>query len=122
MPLKSILITGAASGIGRETALLFSRKGWFVGLFDRDEAGLRPAKRVVDDTARSRGHDAAYRVERRADEVDAANPLLAPVRIDLGSEIDLTQKRLKVVGVGGGLPARRRQDADPERDGAELPL
>ncbi len=38
---KSIFITGAASGIGRETALLFSRKGWFVGIVDIDEEGLK---------------------------------------------------------------------------------
>ena len=31
---KSILITGAASGMGRETARLFAREGWFVGAFD----------------------------------------------------------------------------------------
>lgn len=31
---KSILITGAASGIGRETALYFAKNDWFVGLFD----------------------------------------------------------------------------------------
>jgi NAD(P)-dependent dehydrogenase (short-subunit alcohol dehydrogenase family) len=31
---KSIFITGAASGMGRETALLFAAKGWFVGAFD----------------------------------------------------------------------------------------
>ena len=31
---KSIFITGAASGMGRETALLFAGKGWFVGGFD----------------------------------------------------------------------------------------
>jgi len=40
MTKKSILITGAASGIGRETALFFAKKDWFVGLFDVDEAGL----------------------------------------------------------------------------------
>ena len=40
-PIRSIFITGAASGIGRETALLFARRGWRVGATDLDEAGLR---------------------------------------------------------------------------------
>lgn len=39
--MKSIFITGAAKGIGRATALLFAQKGWFVGLYDIDEAGLQ---------------------------------------------------------------------------------
>jgi len=38
---KSIFITGAASGMGRETARLFAEKGWFVGAYDVNEAGLR---------------------------------------------------------------------------------
>jgi len=38
---KSIFITGAASGIGRETALLFAERGWFVGLFDLNEPDLK---------------------------------------------------------------------------------
>ncbi|MGY4397921.1 NAD(P)-dependent dehydrogenase (short-subunit alcohol dehydrogenase family) [Sphingomonas sp. UYAg733] len=37
---KSIFITGAASGMGRETALLFAEKGWFVGAYDVNTAGL----------------------------------------------------------------------------------
>lgn len=37
---KSIFITGAASGMGRETARLFAGKGWFVGGYDVNEAGL----------------------------------------------------------------------------------
>jgi NAD(P)-dependent dehydrogenase (short-subunit alcohol dehydrogenase family) len=37
---KSIFITGAASGIGRATAVLFAQKGWFVGAFDVNESGL----------------------------------------------------------------------------------
>ena len=36
-----IFITGAASGIGRETARLFAAKGWFVGACDVAEPGLR---------------------------------------------------------------------------------
>ncbi|HET8708009.1 MAG TPA: SDR family oxidoreductase [Pseudomonadales bacterium] len=38
---KAIFITGAASGIGKATAMLFAKKGWFVGLADRDEMGVR---------------------------------------------------------------------------------
>jgi len=38
---KSIFITGAASGMGRATAVLFAAKGWFVGAFDVNEDGLQ---------------------------------------------------------------------------------
>ena len=37
---KSIFITGAASGMGRETALLFAEKGWFVGAYDLNADAL----------------------------------------------------------------------------------
>jgi len=37
---QSIFVTGAASGIGRATAKLFAERGWFVGIFDVDDAGL----------------------------------------------------------------------------------
>ena len=37
---KSIFITGAASGMGRETARLFAQQGWIVGGYDVDAAGL----------------------------------------------------------------------------------
>src|SRR5262245_25797859 len=39
-PPKSIFITGAGSGMGREGAKLFHAKGWRVGAIDRDEAAL----------------------------------------------------------------------------------
>lgn len=37
---KSIFITGATSGMGLETARLFAGKGWFVGGYDVNAAGL----------------------------------------------------------------------------------
>ncbi len=38
---KSIFITGAASGMGRETARLFHGEGWFVGGYDQNLDGLK---------------------------------------------------------------------------------
>ena len=38
---QAIFITGAASGIGRATAIYFSRQGWFVGLSDVDMPALQ---------------------------------------------------------------------------------
>lgn len=42
MTKNTIFITGAAAGIGRETALLFAGKGWYVGLYDVNEDALAP--------------------------------------------------------------------------------
>lgn len=39
--MKAIFVTGAASGIGRATALLFGRRGFAVGCYDIDEEGAR---------------------------------------------------------------------------------
>lgn len=50
MSQKSIFITGAAAGIGKETALLFSQKGWYVGLFDIDESGLQALKAQIGES------------------------------------------------------------------------
>jgi NADP-dependent 3-hydroxy acid dehydrogenase YdfG len=47
---KAIFITGAASGIGRATALLFAEKGWFVGAYDRNVEGLRALEREIGAT------------------------------------------------------------------------
>ena len=40
MMRRSIFVTGAASGIGRETARLFAQRRWFVGLFDLNDNTL----------------------------------------------------------------------------------
>jgi NAD(P)-dependent dehydrogenase (short-subunit alcohol dehydrogenase family) len=38
---KTAIVTGAASGIGRASALLFAKEGAFVALVDRDPSGLQ---------------------------------------------------------------------------------
>jgi NAD(P)-dependent dehydrogenase (short-subunit alcohol dehydrogenase family) len=43
----TIFITGAASGMGRETALLFHNQGWFVGAYDVNSQGLETLKRDI---------------------------------------------------------------------------
>lgn len=47
MTKKTILITGAASGIGRETALFFAQNGWFTGVFDVNEEGLKTLEKEI---------------------------------------------------------------------------
>ena len=44
---QAIFITGAASGMGRETAMLFAGKGWFVGATDVNEGGLKTLEQVL---------------------------------------------------------------------------
>jgi NAD(P)-dependent dehydrogenase (short-subunit alcohol dehydrogenase family) len=46
-PRQAIFITGAASGMGRETALLFAGKGWFVGATDMNLDGLKTLEQVL---------------------------------------------------------------------------
>jgi 2-keto-3-deoxy-L-fuconate dehydrogenase len=43
------IVTGAGSGIGRASAVLFAREGAFVALVDRDEAGMRETLQAVSD-------------------------------------------------------------------------
>ena len=47
MSRQSIFITGAAAGIGQAVARLFAREGWFVGLYDVDEAGVQALRREL---------------------------------------------------------------------------
>lgn len=49
MESKSIFISGAASGIGRATAILFHSKGWFVGCYDIDLDALTELKEELGD-------------------------------------------------------------------------
>lgn len=61
---KSIFITGAASGIGRETAKYFVDRGWFAGLFDIDRLGL---EQTLDEIGADNGMQAVLDVRNRHD-------------------------------------------------------
>lgn len=61
---KSIFITGAASGIGAETARYFSKRNWFCGLYDVNEMGL---KAVAAELGAGNSHAAKLDVTKRAD-------------------------------------------------------
>jgi NAD(P)-dependent dehydrogenase (short-subunit alcohol dehydrogenase family) len=45
---RTAIVTGAGSGIGRASAALFAREGAFVGLVDRDSAGLRETLAAIE--------------------------------------------------------------------------
>lgn len=45
--MKSIFITGAASGIGRETALLFAKRGWKIAAVDMNKEGLESLQKDI---------------------------------------------------------------------------
>lgn len=51
---KSLFVTGAASGIGKATALLFGRKGWRVGCYDIDVDGAREVAEGLPGAAHGR--------------------------------------------------------------------
>ncbi|HVI30997.1 SDR family oxidoreductase [Phenylobacterium sp.] len=79
---KSIFITGAASGMGRETARLFAGKGWFVGAYDVNEGGLKDLQAELGaENCLIRRLDVTNRADYRA-ALDAFGPA-AGGRLDL---------------------------------------
>lgn len=80
--MQSIFITGGASGMGEATARLFAGKGWFVGLFDVDEAGLaRLARELGPERALARRLDVTQ-------EADFA-PAIADFAARTGGRMDI---------------------------------
>jgi NADP-dependent 3-hydroxy acid dehydrogenase YdfG len=45
---RCVFITGAAAGIGRKTAIAFAKKGYTVGAYDIDEAGLKSLTEEIE--------------------------------------------------------------------------
>lgn len=99
---KSIFITGAASGMGRETARLFAEKGWFVGGYDVNEAGLAALQAEIGaDNCVVRRLDVTDRQDYRA--------ALAEFAKATGGKLDLLYNN---AGIGRGGPFEQQPFED----------
>src|ERR1700722_1141143 len=104
---KSVLITGAASGIGRATALAFAREGASVALIDRNESQLEATAQEA--------RDLGVRVVTAVADLGTADGVEAGVdRIlrDLDDELDILVNN---VGFADVLPFDELTDAHWEK-------
>ncbi len=97
MPDQVVLVTGGASGIGRELCLSFARRGAKIGLIDRDEdklealagslrqSGVSCATAAVDVRERARLHDAVRHIAGVLGPIDT---LIASAGICRASTVD----------------------------------
>ncbi len=108
---KSVFITGAAAGIGRETALAFAAKGYIVGAYDIDDAGLASLAREIRNSGGTvhTGHlDVvdANEMSQRVSEFAHAN----------GDRLDV------MINNAGILLGGRFQDLDPKAHHREIDI
>lgn len=99
---QAIFITGGGSGIGRATAALFAKRGWFVGLGDVNEAGMAETARLIGPENAS-----LHRMDVRSRE-DWARAL-ADFTAKSGGRLDILFNN---AGVGRGGPFELMSDAD----------
>lgn len=102
---KAIFITGGGSGIGRATAELFARRGWFVGLGDVDEAGMAETARLI-------GADNAFPIRMdvrdRAQWKEALDRFMAAS----GGRMDILFNN---AGIASGGPFEAMSEAEKDR-------
>ncbi|HMT46926.1 MAG TPA: SDR family NAD(P)-dependent oxidoreductase, partial [Novosphingobium sp.] len=63
---KKVLVTGAASGIGRATAQLFAREGAVLAIGDINEAGLAETSEMIGGTVKAVPYNAEDHASCRA--------------------------------------------------------
>jgi NAD(P)-dependent dehydrogenase (short-subunit alcohol dehydrogenase family) len=102
---KSIFITGAASGLGREVARYFANMGWFVGLADIDEKGLDETAALLPKGEYSR---------HRLDVADRAQWKKAVAAFAKHTDGHMTVL-FNNAGIGAGGPIQDMTDEDIDR-------
>ena len=102
---KSIFVTGAASGLGREISRYFAERGWFIGLADVNEAGLKETAAMLP---------AGQWSIHKLDVTDRAQwkAALADFAPHCGGTIDVLFNN---AGVGTGGAIQDMEDADIDR-------
>jgi NAD(P)-dependent dehydrogenase (short-subunit alcohol dehydrogenase family) len=102
---KSIFITGAASGLGREVARYFAGKGWFVGLADVNDSGMAETAAMLPVGQSSQHHlDVTDRGQWAS--------TLADFVTHTGGTVDVLFNN---AGIGSGGPIQDMDDADIDR-------
>ena len=92
---RTAIVTGAGSGIGRASALLFAKEGACMALVDRDVAGLQETLEAIEN---GKGETSTHVGD--VGEADFAKTVVAEVIARLG--------RLDVLMAAAGFPAAVR--------------
>ena len=93
---KRVLVTGAASGIGRETALEFARRGADLFLCDIDEAGLADTEKAIREMGRE-----VFAIPVDVAQAEAMRAFADAVH-ERGGALDILVNNAGV-GIGGGF-------------------
>jgi NAD(P)-dependent dehydrogenase (short-subunit alcohol dehydrogenase family) len=105
MRARSVLVTGAAHGIGRATAELFAREGWLVGLYDVDVDGVHEVRAGLPGAATVGGH-------LDVTDADGWSRALAAFASHAGGSLDVLVNNAGVIASGAfadiPLPLQRR--------------
>jgi NAD(P)-dependent dehydrogenase (short-subunit alcohol dehydrogenase family) len=101
---KTIFVTGGGSGIGRAIAARFGREGWFVGLGDLNEAGMKETEKLLP---------GGYSYSHRFDVTDRAawDEALRVVARASGGRIDVVANNAGVA-LGGELIEASTEEID----------
>jgi len=101
-PQQAIFITGAAAGIGAETARLFAGRGWRVGACDVDEPGLAALEREL-------GADRVSTFVADVTHFDAVEAALGAFVAGAGDRLDAVFANAGVLFMGPNETIGRRQ-------------